>query len=263
VKKSTGAFGVGIGAAVAAGLLTTALLQRISHTETIVVATQNLPPYTAITATDVATVTIPTDSGIAGLTANPAMVLGKYLTFPVPKGYPITAESLSASYSYSAFLTQYVEKTGRPGMELAVPVQSATEALVEPGESIALLIANRSNTGAVSVQTIEPVLVLNKLVPASSRGATSLLIFVPEQDYNTVAEAVLANNFTVGLIPQNGSFVAPSSTSLPALTPPPTMSSSSTSVAIQSGTASNPRMAAASNSASVTTNKEAHHGTHA
>lgn len=254
MKQSTWAFGTGIALIVVAGLLTTALLERISHTETIVVATRNLPPYTAIEASDVTTVTIPSDAGIAGLMTYPEAVLGKYLLFPVPKGYPITAESLSASYSYSAFLTQYVEKTGQPGMELAVPVQSATEALVEPGESIALLLSSRSDTGTTSVQTIEPVLVLNKLVPAASSGATSLLLFIPEQDYNTVADAVLANAFTVGLIPQNGSFVAPSSTLLPAI-PPPSEVTSSTSVPITNKTDST--------SASTTTKKEAHHGTHA
>lgn len=251
MKHSQMAFAAGLVAAIAAGLLTTTLLTRLGHTETMVVATQNLPPYTTITQSDVTTVTVPQDAGLAGLAANPSEVIGKYLMFPVPKGSPVTAGSVSASYSYSAFLTQYVKRTGEPGMELSVPVQSATESLVEPGESIALLIANRSDTGAITIQTIEPVLVLNRLVPTSGNSASSLLLFIPEQDYNTVAQAVLANTFTVGLIPQNGAFVAPGSAVL------------STNAQGASFSVSAPLTSGVHRAAPIVTRKkEVHHGTH-
>lgn len=252
------AFAAGLLAALAAGLLTTALLTRLSHTQTMVVATQNLPPYTTIEPSDVKTVTVPTDPGIVGLAANPSAVIGKYLMYPVPKGFPVTAGSVSDAYSFSAFLTQYVKKTGVPGMELAVPVTSATESLVEPGEAIALIMDNRSDTGTMSVQTIAPVLVLNRLVPASGNSASSLLLFIPEQDYNTVAQAVLANSFTVGLIPQNGAFVAPGSAMVPTIsqaTPPSASSSVSVPLTQVSDTHSAQQIS--------TGRKEAHHGTHA
>jgi len=212
MKKSTVAFGLMVVAAVGAGLLTVMILTRISRTETVVVSQHYIPPYTRINTTDIKTVTIPRDSGIEGLSTDPNQVVGKYLTFPVPSGYPITSGDLSTSSSFSAFLTQYILKTGQTGIEMEIPIQDAIENLVNPGENIALIIPNRTGSG---FQTIQPVHILNVL-RASKGGSVGLMVFVSTQNYNDIVGAILNNNVKIALIPQNGTFVAPSSvTALP------------------------------------------------
>jgi len=212
MKKSTIAFGLMVASAVGAGILTVMILTRISRTETVVVSQHYIPPYTRINTADIKTVTIPRDSGIQGLSTDPSQVIGKYLTFPVPSGYPITSGDLSTSSSFSAFLTQYILKTGQTGIEMEIPIQDAIENLVNPGENIALIIPNRTGSG---FQTIQPVHILNVL-RASKGGSVGLMVFVSTQNYNDIVGAILNNNVKIALIPQNGTFVAPSSvTALP------------------------------------------------
>ncbi|KPV42568.1 SAF domain-containing protein [Alicyclobacillus ferrooxydans] len=214
MKTSRVMFGLSVALALGAGILATTILLKASRTETVVVSTHNLQPYTQIGPSDVKVVTVPKNSGIQGLATSEGDVIGHYLSFAVPNGYPITKGDLNSSSSFSSFLTQYVEKTGKPGMLLSIPVQSPLSQVVNAGESIALIVPNQTGN-STSFQTIEPVPVLNVLQPAKGGSATALLVFVTEQDYNVLAPAILNNNVQIGLIPQNGSFTAPQSIQLP------------------------------------------------
>lgn len=213
MKTSRLMFGVSVALALGAGVIATTILLKASRTETVVVSTHNLQPYTQIGPSDVKVVTVPKNSGIQGLATSEGDVIGHYLSFAVPNGYPITTGDLNSSSSFSSFLTQYVEKTGKPGMLLSIPVQSPLSQVVNAGESIALIVPNQTGN-RISFQTIEPVPVLSVLQPAKGGSATALLVFVTEQDYNVLAPAILNNNVQIGLIPQNGSFSAPQSIQL-------------------------------------------------
>ncbi|MFD1674816.1 SAF domain-containing protein [Alicyclobacillus fodiniaquatilis] len=219
MRKSTLAFGTGALFAVLAGVIGAVVLTRASNTETVVVSTHTIFPYTRIQSRDVTTVTVPKTSGIAGLATSKKSVVGQYLSFAVPKGDPITAADLNPSGgSFSTFLTQYTERTGQTGMLMALPVQSTLASVVNPGESIALIIPQQ-NGESQSLTTLEPVPVLNVLTKQKGGTPTALLIFVTEKDYRVLAPAILNNNVQVGLIPQNGSFKAPTSISLTSPTP--------------------------------------------
>lgn len=208
MKRSTAMFMLSVLTAVGAGVVATSVLAKASQTETVVVATHDLQPYTQIQANDVKTITFPKNSGMTGLATSTSSVVGHYLSFPVPKGNPITEGSLNSAKSFSSFLTHYVEKTGKPGMLLALPVQSTLSHVVNAGENIALIVRSQAGSGQ-TFQTIEPVPVLSVLQAANSSSPTALLVFVTEQDYNVLAPAILNNNVEVGLIPQNNSFTAP------------------------------------------------------
>ncbi|KPV45643.1 SAF domain-containing protein [Alicyclobacillus ferrooxydans] len=216
MKTSRLMFGVSVALALGAGGIATTVLLKASQTETVVVSTHNLQPYKQIGPSDVKVVTVPKSSGIQGPATNEGDVIGHYLSFAVPNGYPITKGDLNASSSFSSFLTQYVEKTGKPGMLLSIPVQSPLSQVVNAGESIALIVPNQTGSSP-SFQTIEPVPVLNVLQPAKGGSATALLVFVTEQDYSVLAPAILNNNVQIGLIPQNGSFTAPQAIQLPTM----------------------------------------------
>ncbi|MCF8563996.1 SAF domain-containing protein [Alicyclobacillus tolerans] len=213
MKTSKLMFSLSVLVSLGAGLLATTVFLQASQTQTVVMSTHNLQPYTQIGPSDIKLVTVPKSSGIKGLATSEADVIGRYLSFAVPSGYPITKGDLNASSSYSAFLTQYVEKTGKPGMLLSIPVQSALSQVVNAGEDIALIVPSQVG-GQTSFQTIEPVPVLSVLQPAKGGTATALLVFVTEQNYNVLAPAILNNNVQIGLIPQNGSFSAPESIQL-------------------------------------------------
>ncbi|KUO97275.1 SAF domain-containing protein [Ferroacidibacillus organovorans] len=214
MRKSTLSFVLGLVCAVCAGVIGSVVLLRAANTETVVVATKPLYPYTRIAAADVTTVTVPKTAGITGMATKPDAVVGKYLSFAVPKGDPVTAADLNPSGgSFSTFLTQYTERTGQTGMLLALPVQTPLASVVNPGESIALLVTTQTASGPL-LTTIEPVPVLNVLEPASGGAPTALLLFVTEQDYRVLAPAILNNSVQIGLIPQNGSFTAPETITL-------------------------------------------------
>lgn len=208
MKRSTAMFILSVLTAVGAGVIATSVLVKASQTETVVVATHDLQPYTQIQPSDVKTITFPKNSGMTGLATSTSAVVGHYLSFPVPKGNPITDGSLNSAKSFSAFLTNYVEKSGKPGMLLALPVQSTLSHVVNSGENIALIVRNQSGSEQ-NFQTIEPVPVLSVLQATNSSTPAALLVFVTEQDYNVLAPAILNNNVEVGLIPQNNSFTAP------------------------------------------------------
>ena len=209
VKKSSLSVALSAASAVAAGLFATVLLIRVSHTETIIVTQHYLAPYQAITAQDIRTVSVPADSGIAGLATSPGEVVGRFLTFPVPSGYPITAGDLSTTHSFSSFLTRYVKRHGVMGELVGMQATTTVEQLIVPGESVALLIQNRSGQGGF--RTLSPVPVLDVLHGAN--GATTLLFFVTVQDAQTVISAILQNNVQVALIPQFGAYASASSLS--------------------------------------------------
>ena len=214
MRKSTLSFAIGVVCAVAAGLIGSMVLLRAANTETVVIATHTLYPYTQIGPADVTTVTVPKTAGIAGLATSEGAVVGKYLSFAVPQGDPVTAADLNPSGgSFSTFLTQYTERTGQTGMLMALPVQTPLASVVNPGEAIALLVPSHGGTSQ-TITTIEPVPVLNVLEPAKGGTPTALLLFVTEKDYRVLAPAILNNNVQVGLIPQNGTFTAPESISL-------------------------------------------------
>lgn len=211
MKKSNLSFGVGVLCAVVAGVIGALALHRALNTVAVVVATHTLYPYTRIVQGDVTTVTVPKTSGITGLAANEADVVGHYLSYAVPKGDPVTAGDLNPSGgSFSTFLTQYTERTGQTGMLMSLPVQTPLASVVNPGEQIALLVPQQ-NGSSKTLTTIEPVPVLNVLEPAKGGTPTALLIFVSEQNYRILAPAVLNNSVQVALIPQNHSFDAPGS----------------------------------------------------
>ncbi|MHB1681234.1 MAG: SAF domain-containing protein [Bacilli bacterium] len=188
-------------AAVAAGLLTTVILTAMSHTETIVVTTQYVPPYTPITAQEVKTVTVPDSIGMANLATQLHQVVGNYVTFPIPKGYPITAADMSVSTTYAQFLTAYVNKTHTPGMLVSLVSSSPLATMVQPGDKIALVVPGGGGSG---FQTIAPITVLG--VVKNGNGAPTLLLFVQQSDYQSVMQGILAGNADVELIPQNGAF---------------------------------------------------------
>jgi len=213
MKTSRLMFGLSAVVSLGAGLLATTVFLKASQTETVVMSTHNLQPYTQIGPSDIKLVTVPKSLGIKGLATNEGDVIGRYLSFAVPNGYPITKGDLNASSSYSAFLTQYVEKTGKPGMLLSIPVQSPLSQVVNAGENVALIVPNQVGS-QTSFQTLEPVPILSVLQPAKGGTATALLVFVTEQDYNVLAPAILNNNVQIGLIPQNGTFTAPQSIQL-------------------------------------------------
>ncbi|QSO53046.1 SAF domain-containing protein [Alicyclobacillus curvatus] len=211
MRKSTLSFGLGVACAVLAGIIGAFALHRALNTETVVVATHTLYPYTRITKADVTTVTVPKTSGIKGLSTNEVTVVGHYLSYSVPKGDPVTAGDLNPSGgSFSTFLTQYTERTGQTGMLMSLPVQTPLASVVNPGEQIALLIPQQ-NGQSKTLTTIEPVPVLNVLQPAKGGTPTALLIFVSEKHYRVLAPAILNNSVQVALIPQNNSFHAPGS----------------------------------------------------
>lgn len=218
MKKSTLTFGLGLVVALGAGGVGTTVLLKAADTETVVVSTHNLQPYSRIQPSDIKMVTVPTTSGIQGLATNQADVIGKYLSYTIPGGYPITEGDLSSSGgSFSTFLTQYVKRSGQTGMLLALPVQSPLASVVQRGENIALIVPNGkdgSGTGT-GFTTIQPVPVLNVLESDKGGAPSALLVFVTEKDYNILAPAILNNSVTVGLIPQDGSFTAPQSIQLP------------------------------------------------
>lgn len=214
MKRSTAGLVLSLVAAVGAGTLTTVVLVDATHTETITVSTHYLPPYTRIEPGDVKTIRVPIDIGMHGTVSMASEVVGKYLSFAVPAGYPITSASLNASDSYSNFLTKFSEQTGQPGVEMQLPVSSAIESLVQPGDSIALIVQMTDTSGSRGYQTIQPVKVLNVLQPAKGGSATALLIYVTEQNYQVLSQALLNNQVQVALVPQNGSFVTPASSGI-------------------------------------------------
>lgn len=236
MKKSTLTFICAIAAAMGAGVLATGILRAAVQTQTIVVTTRDLSPFTQIEPTDVEQVTIPKTTSITGLAVSPSQVVGHYLSFAVPKGYPVTSGDLNRASSFSTFLTQYVKKTGHTGMLMALPVQSPLASVVQAGESIALLLPSQQNGAVAGVQTIEPVPVLNVMQPAKGGAPTDLLLFVSQQDYNLLAPAILTNSVQVGLIPQDGSFVAPNAVQLPKQneTPPTSGNGQPPGVTVQS-----------------------------
>ncbi|WDL96491.1 SAF domain-containing protein [Alicyclobacillus sp. ALC3] len=249
MRKSTFSFGLGVLCAVLAGVIGSLALHRALNTETVVVATQTLYPYTRISKADVTTVTVPKTSGIAGLATHESTVVGHYLSYSVPKGDPVTAGDLNPSGgSFSTFLTQYTERTGQTGMLMSLPVQTPLASVVNPGEQIALLVPEQ-NGDSKTLTTIEPVPVLNVLVPAKGGTPTALLIFVSEKNYRILAPAVLNNSVQVALIPQNDSFSAPGSIPLSAPLSLPDSPTSGTSTPATYVTTSPPKTSASNGAA--------------
>lgn len=219
MKKSTISFAFGLVCAVLAGVIGSVVLLRAANTQTVVVATKPLYPYTRIAPSDVTTVTLPKTAGITGMATHLDAVVGKYLSFAVPKGDPVTDADLNPSGgSFSTFLTQYTERTGQTGMLMALPVQTPLASVVNPGESIALLVTTQTASGPM-LTTIEPVPVLSVLEPAKGGTPTALLLFVTEANYRVLAPAILNNSVQIGLIPQNGTFAAPETISLSPIEP--------------------------------------------
>ncbi|MCI0184990.1 hypothetical protein MM817_03290 [Acidibacillus sp. S0AB] len=164
-----------------------------------------LAPYETVTAQDVHTVTVPDSMGISGLATNMNQVVGTYLTFPIPKGYPVTAGDTSTSNSYSQFLTEYTDKTHQQGVMVSLSSNSPEAGLVTPGTKIALVVPAPSGGG---FQTIGPIEVLGMI-----RGnSPTLLLFVPTSQYETIMNGVVANNVSVEMIPQTGTFTLASDT---------------------------------------------------
>ena len=249
MRKSTFSFVLGVLCAVLAGTVGSLALYHALNTETVVVSTRTLYPYTRIDASDVTTVTVPKTSGISGLATNESSVIGHYLSYAVPKGDPVTAGDLNPSGgSFSTFLTQYTQRTGQTGMLMSLPVQSPLASVVNPGEQIALLVPQQ-NGATQTLTTIEPVPVLNVLQPTKGGTPTALLIFVSEQNYKILAPAVLKNNVQVALIPQNDSFAAPGS--IPLANSPSAFPTASGTVPTTHVTTSPPKTTG-SNGASIT-----------
>ncbi|MCI0184976.1 hypothetical protein MM817_03273 [Acidibacillus sp. S0AB] len=165
-----------------------------------------LAPYETVTAQDVHTVTVPDSMGISGLATNMNQVVGTYLTFPIPKGYPVTAGDTSTSNSYSQFLTEYTDKTHQQGVMVSLSSNSPEAGLVTPGTKIALVVPSQHGSGGF--QTIGPIEVLGVI-----RGnSPTLLLFVPTSQYETIMSGVVANNVSVEMIPQTGTFTLASDT---------------------------------------------------
>lgn len=195
-----------MGAALAAGVLTTGVLTAASHTQTMVVSTQYLAPWQPITAADVRVVTVPQDNGLGRLATQPQQVIGKYLEFPVPSGYPITAADVSETTSYSSFLTQYEHQFGVSGYIVAMAPTSPLANLINTGEQIGLQIGG--GNGPSGPPTLyQPIPVVGVLRGTNGQVQT-LLLFLSQTLYPVLSPDLSAGGGSaqIVLIPQTGTY---------------------------------------------------------
>lgn len=208
VTASRVSFTLSVGAALAAGVLTTGLLAAARHTQTMVVSTRYLPPWQPITAQDIRMVTVPVDNGLAQLATAPQQVIGKYLEFPVPAGYPVTAADVSETTSYSAFLTQYEHEFGVRGYIVAMAASSPLANLVNTGEVIGLQVGGGNGASAVST-FYHPIPVVGVLRGSNGQVQT-LLLFLTRTLYPVLSPDLAGGNSAqIVLIPQRHTYPAP------------------------------------------------------
>ena len=210
VKPSSLTFGLGIAGAIGAGLLATFLLTQASQTESIVVAAQNLSPYTSITATDLQTIQVPKSLALANVVTNPSEILGRYLLYRVPQGYPMEVTAFQTASSFSDFLTQYVEMTGQQGVEIALPATGAVAQMIQPGQTVGFASGNFSTT-----------IKILSVLPATKSASAQLMIFAPLSQETALLKAAQGsgNSYTLFIVPQNTTSSAVVSTPNPSSTP--------------------------------------------
>jgi hypothetical protein len=207
VKKSSMTMVGVVGCALVAGLAVMEVVQQSVRTEPILISTHYLPPYTHITPADIRTVTVPINTGIQGIVSTPQAVVGKYLTYPVPSGYPVTSMDMSTANSYSSFLTEYSLKTNTPGIMVELKMSMDNEQIINPGEVMGLLVSQQNNPIPKQIDVTVLTVLRNGTAPLG------LEVFVPNSEYNDIIPALLSGNYQVAIIPQNGAYPSANSIS--------------------------------------------------
>lgn len=160
------------------------VLQKSRHLTTVVVTTQNIPPYTQINASEVRTIQVP-ELGVSQNTYHSYNGLfGLYASENIPAGVQLTTNML---YSHASTTGELIHVMGKPG-DVYVSIPVATNDIagdLTPGEHIVLSVASQSN----------PVNVPATLVSISQ--GPLLKVLMNQSDYSAIEGSL--NNIRIEL----------------------------------------------------------------
>lgn len=174
--------------------------------ETVVVAAQDIPPYTPITAEHVQAIQLPKGSGHEKAVRSTELVIGKMAESVILKGEQILAEKLKTVGENQSGLA-YVIPKGKRAMTIAVDDITGVAGFIRQGDCVDILLTLSANYKPDGVEPETPgpittVLAQNILVaaldkslspPANSNGSvggtyTFLTLIVTQEETMRITE---------------------------------------------------------------------------
>jgi len=198
--KSGVFFAGGTVAAILAGLIVGVGVYTAERPTQMVVSTRDIGAYTPIAPNDVKVVSVSGSLPLPDVAHSLAQVIGKYVGYAIPAGYPVEASSLTYAPSFSGFLTQYTQKHNTTGALVALASTSPLDSVVHAGDEIGLIVPQQGG----HYITYAPLKVLGTLGGSNP----TLMIYVPSSEYGEILPAVEDSSAQVEIIPQDNTFVA-------------------------------------------------------
>lgn len=180
---------ISIVAGLVAAVLSVSFLRGMAQTTTVLVATQEIQPFTALTPEMYTKQQLPTKAVPADAITDTAMLEGRYARTLVPAGTPLRAALLASASGHASSLAAQLTDSGIPGTRaLAIPVDEATGVggTLEPGDHVDVIAAvkiDRTNAPPVTMSKViaRAVPVLAKTAGDATTKGTIVLQVTPAQ----------------------------------------------------------------------------------
>lgn len=195
---------VSLAAAVGAGALGFWGYKQVTQSVEVVVAANQITMDTQILEESLITMSVPTSfAEQAHLISNPAELTGKYLSVSVQPGQPISTNMVSTAEDVQALLTAYATSKNEQGVLMQLPVTDAVEGLARPGQDVALMVSNQ-NGNTKQTQLVSPIHVLAVQRSTDGSNKSTLLLFVRNDQFQLVSNAMAANQAHLVMYPTAG-----------------------------------------------------------
>lgn len=196
---------VSIIAGLLAALLSVSFLRGMAGTTTVLVATQEIQPFTPLTPDKFVAQQMPRAAVPADAITNPAQVSGRYARTLLLPGTPLRAGYLASSENKGSLATRLTE-TGKPGtraMAIAIDDATGVGGTLEPGNLVDIIAAvkvDRQNGPSTQFSKIiaRGVPVLHRTFEENSNRGTVVVQVTPQQA-EEIAYAQIAGKIYLAL----------------------------------------------------------------
>lgn len=196
-------------AGLAAALLSVSFLRGMSGSTMVLVATQEIQPFTPLTAEMFAPQQMPSAAVPADAITDMMQVQGRYARTLLLPGTIMRSGYMAAGSGKSGSLAAKLTESGQPGMRaLAIPVDSATGVggTIEPGDRVDIIAAvriDRVNAPATQFSKIiaRGVPVLHRTYEDDSEGKGTVVVQVTPAQAEEIAYAQIAGKIYLATNP--------------------------------------------------------------
>lgn len=200
---------ISIVAGLAAALLSVSFLRGVAGTTTVLVATEEIQPFTPLTAAMFAAQQVPGAAVPADAITDAAQLQGRFARTLLLPGTVMRSGHMATTAGRTGSLAARLTESGQPGMRaLAIPVDSATGVggTIEPGDRVDIIAAvriDRAGTPSTQFSKIiaRSVPVLHRTIEDDMAGRGTVVVQVTPAQAEEIAYAQIAGKIYLATNP--------------------------------------------------------------